>query len=210
MNWDQVILTFGALIVSLTLHEAMHAWVAMLFGDLTAYRTGQVTLNPIPHIRREPFGMVLLPLISLMASKGTSCLGFAHAPYDPVWAARNPRKAALMSAAGPFGNLMLAAIAFGALAVVGMYRHYEAATPAQVMAFEFLYINLLLAVFNLIPLPPLDGAGVVRGLWPASGRWLDAFAAIPFSFVIVFVLASTVLGEVMTPILRWVLELLPR
>jgi len=210
VNWDQVILTFGALIVSLTLHEAMHAWVAMLFGDLTAYRTGQVTLNPIPHIRREPFGMLLLPLISLMASKGTSCLGFAHAPYDPIWAARNPRKAALMSAAGPIGNVLLAAIAFAVLAAVGLPHSFATATALQLMAREFLYLNLLLALFNFIPLPPLDGAGVVRGLWPASGRWLDAFAALPFSGVVVFVLASTVLGVVMTPILRWVLEVLPR
>lgn len=210
MNWDQAILTFGALIVSLTLHEAMHAWVAMLFGDLTAYRTGQVTLNPIPHIQREPFGMLVLPLVSLLSSNGASCLGFAHAPYDPVWAARNPRKAAAMSAAGPLGNLLLAAAAFAVLAAVGMFRTYETATPAQLMAFEFLYLNLLLALFNLIPLPPLDGAGVVRGLWPASGRWFDAFAAIPFSFVAVFVLASMYLGEAFTPVLRAVLDLLPR
>ena len=78
------------------------------------------------------------------------------------------------------------------------------------MAFEFLYVNLLLALFNLIPLPPLDGAGVVRGLWPASGRWFDAFAAIPFSFVAVFLLASMFLGEALTPVLHAVLDLLPR
>jgi Zn-dependent protease len=210
VNWDQTVLTFGALIVSLTLHEAMHAWVAMLSGDLTAYRTGQVTLNPLPHIRREPFGMLVLPIVSLMASNGQSCIGFAHAPYDPVWAARNPRKAALMSAAGPLGNLLLAAAAFAVLATVGMYRSYESASPLQLMAFEFLYLNLLLAVFNLVPLPPLDGAGVVRGLWPPSGRWFDAFAAIPYSFVVVFVLASMYLDDVTTPLLRGVLGLLPR
>lgn len=210
MNWDQVILTFGALIVSLTLHEAMHAWVAMLAGDLTAYRTGQVTLNPVPHIRREPFGMLVLPLVSLMASNGTSCIGFAHAPYDPVWAARNPRKAALMSAAGPIGNLLLAATAFAVLAAVGLPRSFATATALQRMAYEFLYLNLLLALFNFIPLPPLDGAGVVRGLWPRSGRWLDAFAAIPYSFVVVFVLASMFLDEALSPLLRAVLDLLPR
>jgi Zn-dependent protease len=210
VNWDHAILVFGALIVSLTVHEAMHAWVAMLGGDLTAYRTGQVTLNPIPHIRREPFGMLALPLISLFLTNGQSCLGFAHAPYDPLWAARNPRKAALMSAAGPLGNVLLAAIAFGVLWLTGLPWSYESAEPLQRMAFVFLYINVLLALFNLLPLPPLDGAGIVRGLVPATGRLFDAIQAIPYSALAVFLLASRYLDDVLDPLLTTLLGWLPR
>lgn len=210
MNWEQAVLVFGALLVSLTVHEAMHAWAAMRGGDLTAYRTGQVTLNPLPHIQREPFGMLALPLISLWATGGQSCIGFAHAPYDPIWAARHPRRAAAMSAAGPLGNVLLAAIAFGVLWVTGLPYSMDSASPLQQMAFVFLYLNLLLAVFNLIPLPPLDGAGVVRGLLPATGRVFDAIAAIPYSALVVFLVASRYLGEVLDPMLTELLSLLPR
>lgn len=209
MNWEHAILVFGALLVSLTVHEAMHAWAAMRGGDLTAYRTGQVTLNPLPHIQREPFGMLVLPLLSLWATGGQSCIGFAHAPYDPIWAARHPRRAALMSAAGPLGNVLLAAIAFGVLWFAGLPYSFENASPLQQMAFVFLYLNLLLAIFNLIPLPPLDGAGVVRGLAPATGRIFDAIAAIPYSALVVFLLASRYLGDALDPLLTAVLRLLP-
>ena len=209
MNWEHAVLVFGALLVSLTVHEAMHAWAAMRGGDLTAYRTGQVTLNPLPHIQREPFGMVVLPLLSLLATNGQSCIGFAHAPYDPIWAARHPRRAALMSAAGPLGNVLLAAIAFGVLWFAGLPYSMDNASPLQQMAIVFLYLNLLLAVFNLIPLPPLDGAGVVRGLAPATGRFFDAIAAVPYSARVVFLLASRYLGEALDPLLTAVLRLLP-
>jgi Zn-dependent protease len=209
VNWVDALVQFWVLLVSLTVHEAMHAWAAMRGGDLTAYRTGQVTLNPLPHIRREPFGMVALPLISLYLSGGRSCIGFAHAPYDPVWAARFPRRAALMSAAGPIGNLLLAAIAFAVLWFVGLpYRGAEP-TAVQHIAFVFLALNLLLAVFNLIPLPPLDGAGIVRGLVPASRPLFDAIEQIPYFGLVVFLLASRYLNDLVWPLLTAVLSLLP-
>src|SRR5262245_24685656 len=99
---------FVVLIVSLTVHEAAHALVAMLSGDLTAYRGGQVTLNPLPHMQREPYGMVVLPLLSIFLSNGTSTIGFASAPVDAVWAYHHPRRSALVAAAGPLANVLLA------------------------------------------------------------------------------------------------------
>jgi Zn-dependent protease len=199
VNWEHMVLLFGVLLVSLTVHEASHAWFALLGGDRTAYESGQVTLNPLPHIQREPFGMVVLPIISLLASNGRACIGFAHAPYDPYWAARHPRRAALMSLAGPLGNLTLVAIAFAVLWFVGKP---DSGTEEAVnrIAHVFLFLNLLLAVFNLIPLPPLDGAGVVRGLYPPSGRLFDAISSVPYSTLIVFVLMSRFLGDLVEPI----------
>lgn len=208
MNPADWIVPFVVLIISLTVHEASHAWVALLGGDRTALQAGQVTLNPLPHIQREPFGMIVLPLLSLMSSHGSMCLGFAHAPYDPLWAARNPRRAALMSLAGPAANLVLAAIAFAVLWYIG---HPDSGTEAGVreIAKRFLLLNGLLAVFNLVPVPPLDGAGVVRGLFPAAGRAYSAFERIPYSTLVVFVLLIYFLPDLYYPLYFRVDALLP-
>src|SRR6476469_10954504 len=103
-------LWFVAFLFSTTVHEAMHALVALRGGDPTAYHGGQVSLSPIPHIRREPIGMLLVPLFTAL-TQGWA-MGWASAPYDPVWAERHPKRAALMAAAGPAGNFIIAGIAF--------------------------------------------------------------------------------------------------
>lgn len=176
------VLIFGVLLVSLVFHEAAHAWVAYLGGDRTAYLGGQVTLNPIPHIRREPFGTVVLPLFALFMTKGQGIIGFAHAPYDPLWAARHPRRAALMAAAGPSANLLLAGIAFGIAwylcsnklafpsGTLFDFLQPKERTGAMLatcrMVSTFFSLNMLLLTLNLLPLPPLDGASVLEGLFP--------------------------------------------
>src|ERR1700751_2150411 len=86
-------------LLSMSAHEASHAYIAKVLGDPTAYLGGQVTLDPIPHIRREPFGMLLLPIISYLASGWM--IGWASAPYNAAWAAQYPRRAAVMALAGP-------------------------------------------------------------------------------------------------------------
>ncbi len=162
---------------STTLHEAGHAWAALRGGDRTAYHGGQVTLDPMPHIRREPFGMVILPLISVLLSGWP--IGFASAPFDPQWALRHPKRAAWMALAGPAGNLLLVLIAAAVIRaglMTGVFESPSAVSfghlvdaaepegPFRAVAFVasvFFSLNLLLAIFNLIPLPPLDGSGVV-------------------------------------------------
>jgi Zn-dependent protease len=208
MNWSDIVLWFGAITISLTFHEAAHALFALLGGDRTAYLAGQVSLNPLPHMRREPFGMVLLPIATLLLSNGQQCLGFAHAPIDPVWAARHPKQAALMSAAGPLANVLLAAIAFAVLWFIGRPES-DAETAVRKIAFVFLALNLLLALFNLVPLPPLDGAGILRGLWPRSGRALDTIANIPYGTLVVILLASRYVGELFWPVFATVAGWLP-
>lgn len=186
LDWTWIAILFVTLIVSLTTHEAAHALFAKLGGDLTAYYSGQVTLNPVPHMQREPFGMLVLPILSIFMSQGTLCFGFAHAPIDPVWAQRHPRKAALMSAAGPLANLLLATIAFAVLWIVGRPESDAGAAVRQI-AGVFLLLNLLLAILNLIPLPPLDGAGVVGGLHRPARRLYDGLARIPYASLVVLV-----------------------
>ncbi len=199
MIWQDAVQLFVVLIISLTVHEASHALVAMLGGDRTAYNGGQVTLNPLPHMQREPFGMLVLPLLSLFATNGQTCFGFAHAPYDPIWAFHHPRRAALMAVAGPMANLLLAAIAFAVLAGIGRPEGDTERTVREI-ATTFLYLNLLLAVFNLVPLPPLDGAGVVGGLLPATRRFFEMIQNIPYSTIVVFVVLSRFLGQLFRPV----------
>ncbi|HZT39740.1 MAG TPA: site-2 protease family protein [Bryobacteraceae bacterium] len=153
-------------------HEASHALVAKLGGDLTAFHGGQVSLSPLPHIRREPFGMVIVPLLSLFSGGGV--IGWASAPYDPAWQQRHPRRAAWMSLAGPAANLALvlaatAVISAGRLA--GVFEppaHWSSTHVVESVQSGFLAgaatalsilfsMNLLLGAFNLIPIPPLDG-----------------------------------------------------
>jgi Zn-dependent protease len=156
---------YVAFLFSTTCHEAAHALVAQLGGDETASRGGQVSLNPIPHIRREPFGMVLIPLLSYFINQ--SMIGWASAPFDPLWERRHPRRAGWMALAGPAANFSLMLLAAIALRV-GMFagwleRDLVTGRPgiAFVTLFVFFSLNLLLGTFNLLPVPPLDGSTAI-------------------------------------------------
>ena len=170
------LLWYVAFLFSTTLHEASHALAAYRLGDRTAYEGGQLTLDPIPHIRREPFGTVVVPIISFLI--GGWMIGWASIPYDPQWAYDNPRSSAKMSAAGPAANLLLALLAAVAIRLGMMWGYFfppdsidfahviganGGGTLTTVAAFinVMFSLNLLLFIFNLLPLPPLDGSGVV-------------------------------------------------
>ncbi|NOY93154.1 MAG: site-2 protease family protein [Deltaproteobacteria bacterium] len=171
-------LWFVAFIFSTTCHEAAHALAAKLGGDLTAYEGGQVSLDPTPHIKREPFGMVVVPLVSFLLNGGSFMLGWASTPIDPFWAQRHRKRAAMMSAAGPAANLTLALLAAGGIHLGISLGYFEQphrvafdhvvalAGQGSVLAPRFLSVffslNLLLGFFNLLPVPPLDGNGVVQ------------------------------------------------
>lgn len=193
MNSDFLLLGlvwYVVFLFSTTCHEAAHALAAKLGGDLTAFHGGQVSLDPIPHIRREPFGMVLFPILSYVA--GGWMMGWASAPYDPFWAQRHPRRAAWMSLAGPGANLAITIFAgiaihigiwmgvFGAPDSANFTHVVEALKPGAyegaAMVFSVMFsLNLLLFVFNLLPLPPLDGFGAVGLLVSenAAGRFQE-------------------------------------
>jgi len=192
-----------AFLFSTTVHEAAHAWAALLGGDRTAYLGGQVSLSPLPHIRREPIGMLVVPLLTAL-TQGWA-MGWASAPYDPRWADRYPRRAAWMAAAGPVGNFCLAVIAWILLRAgleVGYFVSPEritwshlvspaAGAPGDLTGFlaqglsVLLMLNVLLGTFNLVPLPPLDGSAVVGLLLPESlSRNLRRLAGSPqFSLI---------------------------
>ena len=214
-------LWFVAFLFSTTVHEAMHAFVAWKGGDPTAYHGGQVSLSPVPHVRREPIGMVVVPLLTAL-TQGWS-IGWASTPYDPYWAARHPRRAALMSAAGPAGNLMIATVAFVALRV-GLSTGYFVA-PATVH-FEqlvgaaegapsfvatilsiFLTLNVLLAAFNLLPLPPLDGGAILEIFLPKSlSQQLGELSRQPWFQMVGLLIAWKVFPMIASPLFALVLK----
>ncbi len=151
-----------AFLFSTTCHEAAHAFVAKIGGDSTAALGGQVSLNPIPHIRRSPFGMVVIPILSFFVSG--RMIGWASAPYDPLWERRHPHRSAWMALAGPAANFTLMIIAALALRIGRSYHLFtpDPLTGNHGFVFQILLIffslNLLLGTFNLLPVPPLDGS----------------------------------------------------
>ncbi|MEO6847636.1 MAG: DUF2167 domain-containing protein [Chthoniobacterales bacterium] len=177
------------LLFSFVAHEASHALAALVMGDYTAYHGGQVSLNPLPHIRQEPFGTVILPLLSYFHNGWM--MGWASAPYNPAWAARHPRRASLMAAAGPAANLVIFFLAWLAIRhglTTGIFIKPSALTmqslvvsasagwpPIAARLLSIAYsLNLLLFIFNIIPLPPLDGAAIIRLFLPDSLSMLYA------------------------------------
>ena len=170
---------YVAFLFSTTCHEAAHAFAAKLGGDTTAALGGQVSLNPIPHIRRSPFGMVVIPILSFLFSGGM--IGWASAPYDPLWERRHPHRSAWMALAGPAANFTLMIIA--ALAIrIGRSQDVltiDPLTGRPGLVFLTLFIvfslNLLLGTFNLLPVPPLDGSTGIMVLMTEdrAQRYLD-------------------------------------
>ncbi len=212
-------------LLSITVHEAAHAWVALRGGDPTAAHTGQVTLDPLPHIRREPFGTVLMPILTYFTMGWM--MGWASAPYDPVWAERHPRRAAWMALAGPIANLLLAVLAgarharrgwrrvssvaperFAFSAIVDAAQPGFADAVATFLSILFV-LNALLFTFNLLPLPPLDGAAAITLLFPenAARRFTHFLRGLPMIQWVGMLAAWRASGIVFPPILRAAVDL---
>ena len=216
-----------AFLLSTSFHEGAHAWVARWLGDPTAYLGGQASLDPTPHIRREPFGMVVLPVLSLFFLGWP--LGFASVPVDPNWSHRFPRKAGKVALAGPAANLVLVllagllirvGLALGGLAPPVELSFEQLARPAagegampwagvSLILSVFFTLNLVLLLFNLLPLPPMDGATVANLLLPESAaRSFQEALRQPFVGILGLILAWTVFPEIFVPVFRFAMNLL--
>ena len=213
-----IIRLYVVLLISLVVHEVAHGLVARWLGDRTASDAGLVTLNPAPHMRREPFGTVILPLVLLIMTQGNAFIGFAHVPIDAAWANKNPRKSALVALAGPLANFVLVAVAFAGLywmvetGVADAWRPSdrllqfvtpvdsddETARAGALLLSDFLWMNVFLGVFNLMPWPPLDASVVLGGLFPKSLRPLfQSIATTPLLAMLgVIAIAMFVVGEI--------------
>ncbi len=202
-----VLIAIAVLLLSLTVHEAAHAWSADLLGDPTAQRLGRVSLNPIVHI--DPIGTLVFPLLSYVS--GFPLIGWAKpvpvnpANLHPHWA----RKYMLIAAAGPASNLVLAVVAAVGLQLFGFAG---GSSPATAAIFNFLRVsvvlNVLLAVFNMIPVPPLDGGNVLAGL--LKGQAAEALNRIrPYGIFILYgLLLSGILWRIVDPIQFAILQFL--
>ncbi len=194
MTFDPVTVAvgFGVLLLSLTIHEAAHAWTADRLGDPTARRLGRVSFNPVVHI--DLFGTVILPLLAAVSH--LPLIGWAKpVPVDPRNLRQPRRDFVLVAAAGPISNLLQAAVAAiilrMALAAGGsaIAAGSTAGTVVEVL-FLAVQINLLLAFFNLIPVPPLDGGNVLLGLLPR--RMAYGYAQLrQYGFLVLYALLLT-------------------
>jgi Zn-dependent protease len=179
-------ISYVVFLFSTTCHEASHALVAKLGGDTTAESGGQVTLNPIPHIQREPWGMVVIPILAFLFSH--TMIGWASAPFDPAWERRHPKRSALMALAGPAANftLMLIAVVLwrGGFAM-GWLHASNAERPdfAVVTLYVAFSLNLLLGCFNLLPVPPMDGSSGIMLFMSenTAHRYLDWLRGSPYA-----------------------------
>ncbi|MBN1425129.1 site-2 protease family protein [Candidatus Fermentibacteria bacterium] len=188
------IVSIFILLFSLVCHEAAHAWMAYRKGDATAYLAGRLSLNPLVHL--DPVGSVLLPLLGIVT--GAPVIGWAKpVPVNPRML-RTPSDYAWVSFAGPGANLLLAVLftlGYGAVRAVGLGG--PLGYSLVVLFSQGVFINLLLAAFNLLPVPPLDGSWIFGHLFPSTvGRLVDTLR--PYSMIVLIALVAS-------GILRWVL-----
>jgi Zn-dependent protease len=202
------IISLFVVLFAITVHEASHGWAALKKGDPTAFHMGRITLNPIRHI--DPVGTILLPLILIVM--GAPPFGWAKpVPVNPL-NLKDPRRDNLViSIAGPLSNISVAIVAFAILKlllnldpsfVYGRGGFSNLLSPIIQILYLTIVINIILAIFNMIPIPPLDGSGVVMGL--ISEEAAQKYEQIrPYGFFILIVLIMTgFIGRILGGVLR--------
>jgi Zn-dependent protease len=194
------IIFYAALLPSIILHEVSHGWVALMFGDDTAKRAGRLTLNPAAHV--DPFGTVLLPLLLIF----TTGRAFGYAKPVPVnpRQLRNPRdQSVLVSLAGPAVNIVLAVGAALVLRRIGLPTSnvggvsvfdLDRGSLLKAIVFGIGYANVILAAFNLIPIPPLDGSAVIERVLPRAW-WPKYLQLRQYSFGLLIIVVLLVPGS---------------
>ncbi|HXX57625.1 MAG TPA: site-2 protease family protein [Thermodesulfovibrionales bacterium] len=211
----QVALSAVPVLIAITFHEVSHGLIANKLGDPTAKMLGRLTLNPLAHI--DPFGTILMPLLLLVFTNGQFVFGYAKpVPINPM-NFKNPRQGMAISAAGgPVTNILLATASIIILKFVIMPASLllpegvaeKGLVPAALMLRSSVIVNVVLASFNLIPIPPLDGGRVLVGLLPQ--RQASSFSRIePFGFLIVILLIATgIANYFVMPLVNFFLGLL--
>ncbi len=200
---EQTFIYFGCLVVAVILHEISHGVVALWFGDRTAKDAGRLTLNPIPHI--DPFGSIILPAMGAIA--GLPVFGYAKpVPVNPSRLHKPRRDMLYVSLAGPASNLTLMLVA--AIGAKVLYENgpsvlfYDQLPLGTRIVFTFAVVNLLLGLFNLLPIPPLDGSALLERVLPE--QWLPAWYKFrPYGMLVLLVLIfwSGALNKVLDPVI---------
>ena len=205
----QSLIILSVLLFSLTVHEMAHAVTADWYGDPTARRLGRISLNPAVHV--DPIGTVLLPVLGLLA--GGFVFGWAKpVPVNPANLQHFRRDFLVIAAAGPASNILLAIGASMLLGAVpgGLGASDGLPGAMATIGFAMLQLNLLLAVFNMLPIPPLDGGNVLAGMLPESAAASYDRLIRPYGFVILIVLMATgwlyrLIGPPLSLLMGWLL-----
>ncbi len=207
IDFGEILVSFVVLIASLTFHEAAHAWTANRLGDPTARLLGRLTLNPVAHI--DPIGTILFPLIAMISN--VPLIGWAKPVPVDMRHLRSPRRDfAIIALAGPVSNLILA-IAAAAVGSALFGNDPEAMRSGGLLPTGLLYfviINVLLAVFNMIPIPPLDGGNVLIGILPMRLAAMVAQLR-SWGFLLLYLLLLTgMLNAITRPVRNFILAVL--
>ena len=206
MNIEGVLIIFGVIIISMTLHEAVHAFVGYFLGDDTAKAQGRLTLNPLKHI--DPVLTIAMPIL-LYIMGGPIFGGAKPVPLNPSRIRHGEWGMALVAVAGPLTNLLLAFIAFGIGVIFGVISTDDiAATLAGQIIWLFVQVNLGFFIFNMLPIPPLDGSRVLYALAPEGARRvMEQIERYGLVIVLLIVLvASPVLSTIMLGAMQGILE----
>jgi Zn-dependent protease len=202
INFAEILAFMVVLVGSLSVHEAAHAWAADRLGDPTARALGRLSLNPAVHV--DPIGTVVFPLLAALTN--LPLIGWARpVPVDVRYLRAPRRDFALIAAAGPISNLLLAGLGAGmVLALGGLGPVLDAGLRGETLV-QWVVLNVLLALFNMIPVPPLDGGNVLLGLLPTGAA--DALERIrPYGFLVIYALMlSGLLSAVLRPVQRFIL-----
>lgn len=192
---------FGLLLIAMIVHEFAHGWVAYKRGDPTAKLSGRLTLNPLVHI--DPFWTLLFPLMLFITTGGRFVFGAAKPVPINYWALKNPKKDIIwIGLSGPLANLILA------FAVAQILKYIIPSGIIASLLYELLSINVILAIFNLIPIPPLDGSRVLMGLLPHE--LAEQYSSIErYGFIILFFFIwFGVLDRFVWPLVAFVIRIL--
>jgi Zn-dependent protease len=205
----QVAIVAVPILAAIVCHEVAHGAVAYAFGDPTAARAGRLTLNPVPHI--DPFGSVILPGLLYVLTHGAFLFGYARPVPVDFRQLRHPRRDALLVAlAGPATNLVLATLSALVLGLLPPPREASGSMSlVHQVALTSLGINCVLAVFNLLPVPPLDGGRVLTALLPAPlARALGGMEVVGLVVVLVVVMESNLVGRLVHPLMAFLLRMM--
>ena len=184
-------------LLSTAFHEMAHAFSAYYFGDPTPGRYGRLTIDPIPHLQ-PVWTAVILPVVMFLSSD--IILGLAKTPIDPSRFRHPLRDHALVALAGPVTNVLCACVLVGILWIPGVWQR-DQLTISMMALYWSAFMNLILAVFNLLPLPPLDGYWIARPLLPLPlRRQTDAFAKSPFSLLLLLLVGGSLVSHFVGPL----------